>query len=284
MHFLRTDQRPLFIGVVHLGALPGAPRYGGALAPVLELAAADAAAYAAGGVDALIVENFGDVPFYADSVPPETVAAMALALARVGEAAPGVPLGVNVLRNDARSALGLAAATGAAFIRVNVHTGTMATDQGLLQGRAAETLRVRRSLAPAVAILADVHVKHAVPLAGERLIDAAHDAFDRGLADGLVLSGRATGAPPDAALVHEVRAALGPRVPLLLGSGVDHANAAALLAAADGAIVGTALKTGGVLAAPVDPARVRALRETLSTVPGTFLPQYGARHVPPNSL
>lgn len=264
MQLLRQGQRPLLIGVVHLGPLPGAPRYDGALAPVLERAALDAAAYAAGGADALIVENFGDVPFFADAVPPETIAAMALALERVGSAAPGVPLGVNVLRNDARAALGLAAATGAAFIRVNVHTGAMATDQGLIQGRAAETLRSRAKLAPDVAILADVHVKHAVPLAGERLVDAAHDAFDRGLADALVLSGRATGAPPDPALVHEVRSALGPDVPLLLGSGVSVTNAAALLAAADGAIVGTALKRDGLLSAPVDPERVAALAAELA--------------------
>jgi membrane complex biogenesis BtpA family protein len=206
-------------------------------------------------------------------------------VAHVREAAPSLPVGVNVLRNDARAALGIAAATGAAFIRVNVHTGAMLTDQGLIEGRAAETLRERARLAPGVAIVADVHVKHAVPLGGERLVDAAEDAWKRGLADALVLSGRATGSAPDPSVLRELRAALGARVPLLLGSGVTAENAHTLLAAADGAIVGTSLKARGEVHAPmdgvhapmdgvhapVDGVRVRALVEAfarLGAAPG----------------
>jgi len=259
MEFFRALPSPALLGVVHLAPLPGAPRFAGDVPALLAAAARDAEAYAAGGAHGVIVENFGDVPFFAGAVPPETIAALALAVARVQEAAPGLPVGVNVLRNDARAALGIAAATGAVFVRINVHTGAMWTDQGLMEGRAAETLRERARLAPGVAILADVHVKHAVALGGERLIDAAEDTWKRGLADALVLSGRATGSAPDPSALHEVRAALGAHVPLLLGSGVSADNAHTLLAAADGAIVGTSLKERGDIQAPVDEARVRAL-------------------------
>jgi membrane complex biogenesis BtpA family protein len=259
MELLRALPSPALLGVVHLAPLPGAPRHAGDMSALLAAAARDAEAYAAGGAHGLVVENFGDVPFYASAVPPETIAALALAVARVRATVPHLPVGVNVLRNDARAALGIAAATGAAFVRVNVHTGVMSTDQGLIEGRAAETLRERARLAPGVAILADVHVKHAVPLGGERLVDAAEDAWKRGLADALVLTGRATGSAPEAEVVHEVRAALGARAPLFLGSGVSAENAAALLAEADGAIVGTALKERGDVHAPVAEDRVRAL-------------------------
>jgi len=257
--------RPFVIGVIHLGPLPGAPRFGGDMAAVLAAAARDAEAYLAGGVHGLIVENFGDVPFYAGSVPPETVAGIALAVARVRERAGATPVGINVLRNDARAALGIAAATGARFVRINVHTGTMLTDQGLIEGRAAETLRERARLAPGVAIFADVHVKHAVPLGAERLIDAAADARERGLADALVVSGRATGAAPPLERVAELRAALGALAPLVLGSGVDLGNARQLLAVADGALVGSSLKRGGRVDAEVDEARVAALIAALSS-------------------
>lgn len=246
------------IGVVHLGATPGAPRYAGSMDPLIERAVADARALASGGCDALIVENFGDVPFFAGSVPPETVAAMALAVAEVRRAA-ALPVGVNVLRNDARSALALCAATGAAFLRVNVHTGAAATDQGTIEGRAAETLRERARLAPEAAILADVHVKHATPLGGESIGDAARDALERGLADGVIVTGRATGRAPDVAVLTEVREHVG-AAPLYVGSGLDDSNAAALLAVADGAIVGTWLKREGRVANPVDEARVARLR------------------------
>ena len=252
--------RPAFVGVVHLLATPGAPGFGGSFAAVLERARLDARALVAGGVDALLVENFGDAPFFAGAVPSETVASLALALREVQGVAAGRPVGVNVLRNDVRAALGLCAASGAAFVRVNVHTGAMLTDQGLIEGRAAETLRERARLCPDVAILADVHVKHATPLGRETLAEAALDAWQRGRADALILTGARTGAAPAPAALLEVRERVGASCPLLIGSGLDERCAPELLALADGAIVGTALKRSGRVEESVDEARVARLR------------------------
>ena len=254
-------KRPFLIGVVHLLGTPGAPRAVG-MARLLERAAEDARALAAGGCDALIVENFGDAPFEKSVLAPETVAAMALALAAVRDAAGGLPIGVNCLRNAARAALGLCAATRAAFLRVNVLVGAAVTDQGVIEGAAATTLRERARLCPDVAILADVHVKHATPLGSETLAEAARETLERGLADGLIVSGRATGRPPEPQALAEVREVAG-KAPLLVGSGLTRDNARELLRHADGAIVGTALKRDGLVGEPVDVARVRALRAVL---------------------
>ncbi len=254
--------RPQLVGVVHLGALPGAPRFGGDLDAVIARAEEDAERLRDGRLDALVVENFGDVPFFGGPVPSETIAAMARAIDAVRRVAPNLPLGVNVLRNDARAALGLCAATGASFLRVNVHSGTMHTDQGTLVGRAAETVRERARLAPHVAIFADIHVKHATPPPGERLIDAARDARLRGLADALVISGRATGSAAALEDLVQVREAL-PDTPLFIGSGLNPSNAAELLTVANGAIVATCLEVDGVPGAPVDPQRVAALNTAL---------------------
>jgi uncharacterized protein len=256
------SSRSQLVGVVHLGALPGAPRFEGDLDLVIHRAEEDANLLAKGGLDALVVENFGDVPFFGGPVPSETIAAMARAVDAVRRVAPEMPIGVNVLRNDARSALGLCAATGASFLRVNVHAGTMHTDQGTLVGCAADTLRERARLAPHVAILADVHVKHATPPPGERLIDAARDARLRGLADALVISGRATGSAAAMDDLVQVREAL-PDTPLFIGSGLNPSNAAELLTVANGAIVATCLEVDGVPGAPVDPKRVVALNAAL---------------------
>lgn len=253
---------PLFVGVVHLPATPGAPRYGGSMHAVLERAAEDARALAENGADALIVENFGDAPFFGERVPPETVAALALALDVVRREAGSLPLGVNVLRNDARAALGICAAAGASFVRVNVHVGAMLTDQGLLEGRAAATLRERARIAPDVVIAADVHVKHAVPLAGERLEDAARETFQRGLADVLIVTGARTGSPPSDDELERVRERV-PEAPLWIGSGLSAENAGRLARLADGAVVGTSLKRDGRVSEPVDPARVARLRSVL---------------------
>ncbi len=257
--------RPCLIGVVHLGPLPGSPRWIAEVRPeaplerVLAAAVLDARTLASNGCDALVVENFGDVPFHPTHVPPETIAAMAIAARAVIEAAPGIPVGVNVLRNDARAALGICAATGAGFVRVNVHAGAAVTDQGIVEGRAFETLRERARIAPDVAILADAHVKHATQLSRETLAESVEDLVHRALCDGVIVSGSATGRPPDAERVRAARSAAGD-VPVLIGSGLDERNAAELLAHATGAIVGTSLKVDGRVANPVDAARVRRLR------------------------
>ncbi|NNC75082.1 MAG: BtpA/SgcQ family protein, partial [Acidimicrobiia bacterium] len=148
--------------MVHLGPLPGAPGFDDDFDNLIEDAVTDAERLEAAGFDGLMIENFGDAPFFADDVPKVTIAAMTRVVSDIA-AAVGVPFGVNVLRNDALGALAVAAATDAAFIRVNVLSGQMATDQGPIVGRAAEVARMRRSIAPDTLVLADVFVKHATP-------------------------------------------------------------------------------------------------------------------------
>jgi hypothetical protein len=249
------------IGVIHLRPLPGAPRWEGDWDRVVRQAVADAQAYVRGGADALEIENFGDVPFAKNQVPPETVAGMA-AVGGTLRAAVELPLGFNVLRNDARSALALCAVCGGTFIRVNVHTGAMLTDQGVIEGEAGATLRRRAALCPDVQILADVHVKHATPLAPVPIERVALDTLHRGLADGLILSGTGSGDAADPQQVKRVRAAC-PEAKLFIGSGVRADNVSAYLPFADGFIVGSSLKRGGRIDQPVDWRRVAALKRTI---------------------
>lgn len=252
-----TLERTL-IGMVHLAPLPGSPRWGGAMARVLEAALADARALIQGGVDALLVENYGDAPFTAGRVEPATVAAMAVVAAELRRAFPRALLGVNVLKNDARAALAVAAAAGGRFIRVNVHAGAVVADQGIVQTDAYHTLRDRRLLGAEVAIFADVGGKHAMPLVPVELEQTARDLVHRGLADALVVSGRATGEATPIAEVKRVRGAV-PDVPLLVASGVTPETVAELLSVADGVIVGTYVKHRGDVRQAVDPARVEKL-------------------------
>ena len=255
---MHTDWLPAnaLIGVVHLAPLPGSPQASLSVDQVAERALVGARALADAGFDALIVENFGDVPFCAEHVEVHTAIAIGRVVRAVIENVP-CPVGVNVLRNDARTALAVAAMTGASFIRVNVHTGVYAADQGLLEGRAAETLRDRAALDADVAVFADVHVKHAEPLGGRDLARAAEETAYRGLADALIVTGPTTARPADLADVQQVRQAV-PDRPILVGSGVTIDTVAAVLAATDGVIVGTALEEDGRTAAPIDPARVAA--------------------------
>ncbi|GAB3031308.1 BtpA/SgcQ family protein [Natronobiforma cellulositropha] len=258
----RFDTDHPLVGMVHLPPLPGAPGFDGDRAAISERALADAETLAAGGVDAVLVENFGDAPFYPDAVPPHVVADLTALAAAVTDAV-DCPVGINVLRNDAAAALSVASAVGGSFVRVNVHTASAATDQGLVHGRAHETLRLRETLAADVSILADVHVKHATPIGGRSLETAVRETVARGLADGVVVSGPGTGeetALTDLRRVVETVAALERPVPVFVGSGVTPDRLGAVFdAGADGVIVGSALERGGVAGNPVVSERVESL-------------------------
>ena len=241
------------IGMVHLGPIL---ERGVSLVDVERAACRDAAMLAEAGFDAIVIENFGDRPFYPDVVPAWTIAGMTrcvLAVRAVVGAA--LPLGVNVLRNDARAALAVAAATGSQAIRVNVHIGASVTDQGIIEGKAHETVRLKRQIAPDVQVWADVRVKHAAPVATRSITEEAEELHERGEADALIVSGLRTGGETDPGRLAEVRAAVD--CPVLVGSGATPEQLAVLMPVCDGLIVGSWLKVGGAVLAPVDPVRAR---------------------------
>ena len=249
------------IGVVHLPAVPGDPGHDGksSFDDALRFAVADAEALVEGGVNGLIVENFGSAPFRKGTAGERVAPHQVAFLARVSAACRAkfdVPIGINCLRNDAPAAVGIAAATEADFIRVNVHTGACVTDQGIIEGEAHHTLRYRSALgADDIAIVADVLVKHAAPLAEFGTEQLVADLVDRGGADAVVVTGKATGKPVDPPFVQQVRDAAG-TAPVFVGSGVNRSNAEELATEAHGAIVGTYFKEGGQIHNPVDPDRV----------------------------
>lgn len=267
MAFAKSYPRPLLLGMVHLRALPGSPRFDGDLDQVIRAASADLKSLVLGGADGAIIENLGDVPYYPDRVPPITIAAMtAVAIELMALPPSRFMIGINVLRNDAAASLSIAAAAGASFIRVNVHTDAAITDQGILEGKAHDTIRLRSSLNARVAVFADVAVKHASPFHERPVEDCARDAVGRGLADAILLTGPHSGAPVDLDRLIAVRRAI-PKTPLLVASGVTAGSAPDLARHCDGFIVGTGFKRGGDIEAPVDLRRVRSLVRAI-TLPG----------------
>jgi membrane complex biogenesis BtpA family protein len=246
------------VGVVHLPPLLGSPGPTSPLSNIRARALADARALIDNGIDGIIIENYGDAPFFPDRVEAPTVATMAIIINELRDRHPEIPIGVNVLRNDAKSALAIATVTNAVFIRINVHTGAMLTDQGVLQGKAHETVRYRSVLRSDVKIFADVAVKHAVPLGQINLASIAQDTYYRGLADALIVTGAGTGESTDLKQLKIVKDAV-PQSKAFVGSGVTVNNLVETLQCADGVIVGTSIKRDGVTTNEVDPNRVRAM-------------------------
>ncbi len=250
------------VGMLNVPPLPGSPRYGGVWQSVADFVLRDAEALVAGGVHGLLLENFGDAPFFPRRVPAHTVASMT-ALAAIVRARFDVPLGINVLRNDGLSALAIAHATGAAFIRINILCGARLTDQGIIEGIAHDLLRERAVLSAGhIKILADVNVKHSASLADFPLADEARDVRERGGADALIATGSATGQSVQNRELETIRSAAG-AAPLWIGSGVTPETIADLAKRADGFIVGSSLKLNSRIDQRVDPDRVRALMQQL---------------------
>jgi hypothetical protein len=251
------------IGVIHLLPLPGSPRFGGDMAGVTRRAVEESELLHGNGFDGVIVENYGDLPFTRGRVGAVTVAAMAAVTSEITRTSP-IPVGVNVLRNDAESAVAIAAACGCRFVRVNILVGSFVTTEGLIQGDPGRVMRVRQELAPDLLVLADVMVKHAHPLGPASIGDHAVDTVRRGGADGIIVTGPRTGEPVEIAELEKARSALGSaagQAAVLVGSGVTPANVAALAARCDGIIVGSYLRENGIAGEAMDGGRVRKIAE-----------------------
>jgi hypothetical protein len=252
----------LLLGMLHLPPLPGSPHYAGNMQAVIDAALHDAKILSEAGFAGLIIENLGDAPYYPDHVPAETVAAMSVVAAHVRQFTK-LPIGVNVLRNDAQSAIAIATAAGLQFIRVNILIGTSVTDQGIISGQAHLVARARQRLrADNVLIFADIRVKHAAPLVDRELAQEIDDLFERALADAIIVSGTGSGKPVDANFLREVKKLSDAR-PVLIGSGLNLENARELLAVADGAIVGSSIKIEGKIHHRIDQESACKLVEIL---------------------
>ena len=246
------------IGVIHSRPLPGAPAYDGEPMDALyDYAVREAARYAAGSMDGLIVENHGDIPFAKpEDLGPETPAGMAVMADRVRRES-GLPVGINVLANGALSALAIAKAAGAVFVRVNQWANAYVANEGIIEGPAAKATRYRSWLrAGGVKIFADVHVKHgAHAITADRSIPELTRDVEFFDADVAIVTGQRTG---DQATREEISTVKGATdLPVVVGSGVTEANVGAILGLCDGVIVVSLLKRDGVWWNEVDPERVK---------------------------
>lgn len=258
---LFCTERPV-IGMVHLLPLPGAPGYQHNLGKIFERAVWEAEALNRAGVDGLMVENFGDTPFLAEEVEPIQLAVMA-AITRDVRRAMNLPLGVNVQYNAWAAEMSIACACGADFIRVEVFVDTVLSPQGLIHPCAAGLTRLRKDLDAKVQIWADLQARHSTPLVVRSLVQSAIDA-QNARADALILTGALTGQAAPLEALTEVKQSV--RVPVLAGSGVTLENLEAALAAADGVIVGAALKEGGEVTNRVSEQAARSFMEAARKV------------------
>ena len=252
------------IGMIHAGALPGTPAAHEPLDAVVERAVTEACAYRDAGFTAIAVENMHDRPYLKGRVGPEITAAMAVIGRELKRACP-LPLGIQVLAGANREALAAAHASGADFVRVEGFVFAHVADEGLIESCAGDLLRYRRAIgADRVLVFADIKKKHSAHAitADVSLAETAH-AAELFLADGVVVTGAATGVEASPAEVTAAAAAV--HLPVLVGSGLNASNVARYTAAR-GFIVGSAMKEGGRWDQPLDRRRIEAMAQAFASL------------------
>ncbi len=252
--------KKVVIGMVHLKPLPGSPHYGGDMEAIYRAAAEDLHALEQGGVDAAIVENFGDVPYTSENEPITQMAMTALAARLKKET--GLTLGLNVQFNDTTAEWSIAHVAGYDFIRVEALAENRAGPHGLSLAAGPSLLRLKAHYPAPTMIFADIQVKHTFPLVDQPMdfsIDAAREAG----AAAIIITGAATGCNPTLSDVSTAKEAAGD-LPVLLGSGISADNVREFFQIADGAIIGSSFKQNGNVWAPIDTQRVLRFMENLN--------------------
>jgi len=252
------------IGMVHLKPLPGSPIYTGkGLKEAIKSGLEDARTLLEGGVDGIEIENYGDLSYFPNVAPSETVASLSIVAHEIRKAFPEAIIGICVL-SDPIASLSIAHCVQAQFVRATFFTEASVDVSGLVLRKPHEILRFRRFLDPSIKIFADVHIKHSAPLAHRPIEESAYDAAYF-LADAVIISGKHTGFETDIEDLKKAKGVLS-NFPVFIGSGLNPKNAWNLLSVADGAIVGTSLKVGGETESPVDPKRVKELMEVVKAI------------------
>jgi len=248
------------VGMIHVGALPGTPRYRGSVATVVAKAVREAKLYEQCGVDAIAVENMHDVPYLRSQVGPEITAAMTT-VARAVTRAVSLPCGIQILAGANREALAVALAAELTFVRVEGFVFAHVADEGIIESSAGDLLRYRTALhADHIAVVCDLKKKHSAhAITSDVDIAETAKAAEFFLADGVIVTGPATGQAADLDDLRAVRTATS--LPLFVGSGVTAENVASYLEIADAVIVGSTFKLDGKWSNDIDADRVKVFME-----------------------
>lgn len=251
-------------GMIHVPALPGSINNTLSMSDIEEFCLQDAKILSDNGINNLIIENYGDTPFSKSQVQPHIISSLTRITSLIQSHYPKIQIGINVLRNDAISALGIASICNCTLIRVNILTYARLTDQGIIEGTAFELKQYQQLLQSKVEIWADVEVKHSVVLTPVPIQSVISDTLKRAGASKIIITGTETGKPADIGVIEKlIENQLVKPDQVVIGSGITPESLSSFLQYATNFIVGTSLKQNGLIENAVDPKRVQKLIDVL---------------------
>lgn len=236
-------EKPI-IGMVHVQALPGAPKNILDSSQILDKAIEEARTYQKAGIDSIMIENMHDIPYLKGSVGHEISSMMTL-VAYLVKQETNLPVGIQILAAANKEALAAAKASNIDFIRAEGFVFAHTADEGIIEAQAGDLLRYRKQIdADSVAIFTDIKKKHSSHAITNdvSLVDTAKAARFF-LSDGVIITGSHTGS---SASVDELKALKDTiDFPVIVGSGVTANNVLDYLPISDAMIIGSYFKEGG---------------------------------------
>jgi uncharacterized protein len=263
---------PLFdkkrvIAMIHVPALPGTPK--NTLRPdeIVRQALDEAELYASLGIDSVIIENMHDRPFLKHVVGPEVTSLMAVIGYEIKKKT-NLYCGVQILAAANREALSVAHAAGLDFIRSEGFVYGHLADEGYIESDAASLLRFRKQIgAENILIFSDIKKKHSShAITSDLNIEEHALTAEFFLSDGIIITGKSTGLPPDPKEVFLVKRAV--NIPVLLGSGITHTNIGMYYKFADAFIIGSQFKLEGQWQNPIDEHQVKSFMQIFNELAG----------------
>ncbi len=257
---LDLSTKPL-IGMVHLPPLIKPFNASDSFEDIFEISVQDTITLEKAGFDAILIENYHDIPFAKYRLDDVKFILMNSVVNKIISKM-NIPCGINILRNACVQALMMATINQGSFIRCNIYEGAYVTDQGIIESVAKDVQQKIREINSKVKILADVHVKHATPLGDFSLEEASSNALSREGADTIIVSGKSTGSLIEITkLKNFVKTT---KIKPILGSGLSTKNLSEVFPYISGVIVGSTIKVTD-LSSPIDMEKAKTLMNDWKT-------------------
>jgi membrane complex biogenesis BtpA family protein len=263
--FTQILAQKAIIGMIHIEALPGTPKFADDIPKIIAKALDEASIYQANGIDALMIENMHDVPYLKNDVGHEISSLMAIIAYQIKQQT-GLPLGIQILAGANKAALSAAKNAGADFIRAEGFVFGHVADEGYIDSNAAELLRFRKHIsANDIAVFTDIKKKHSSHAVTDDLdiAEMAH-AAEFFLADGVIVTGMHTGDTADSSEINKVKSAT--KLPVIVGSGINYENISEYLPLADAFIVGSYFKKDGYWENDLDAQRINEFMKKVNSL------------------
>jgi membrane complex biogenesis BtpA family protein len=253
---LFNTSKPI-IGMIHIDALPGTPKYKGRVNKIIEKALAEAEIYLEAGIDSIAIENMHDVPYLNRNVGPEISNLMSIIGYEIKQKTK-LPIGIQILAGANKEALAAANSAGLDFIRAEGFVFGHVADEGVIEADAGELLRYRKSInADNILIFTDIKKKHSShSITSDVSIEETAKAAEYFLSDGVIITGISTGKEADLNQIKSVKNLT--KLPVIIGSGVTEKNLQNYYNYCDAMIIGSYFKKNGDWKNKVDADRVKS--------------------------